>query len=97
VLGSGTAEYRTPDEASDSPLAERLFAVGGVGGVFFGGDFITSPRPMANAAPEAGDPRRDHEHFMSGAPVLSRAPIDDSGEEFFAAGDAETVATIRNS
>ncbi|MCR4282191.1 MAG: NifU N-terminal domain-containing protein, partial [Bauldia sp.] len=25
VLGSGTAEYRTPEEASSSPLAERLF------------------------------------------------------------------------
>src|SRR5436190_1209108 len=30
VLGSGTAEYRNPDEAAGSPPAERLFGVGGV-------------------------------------------------------------------
>ncbi len=41
VLGTGTAEYRSADEAGDSPLAERLFALSNVGGVFFGADFIT--------------------------------------------------------
>ena len=41
VLGMGTAEYRNPEEANGSPLAERLFAVPGVGGVFLGNDFIT--------------------------------------------------------
>ncbi|MBN9010326.1 MAG: NifU N-terminal domain-containing protein, partial [Rhizobiales bacterium] len=41
VLGSGTAEYRNLEEANGSPLAERLFGVPGVSGVFLGNDFIT--------------------------------------------------------
>ncbi|MBO6560505.1 MAG: NifU family protein [Nisaea sp.] len=42
VMGSGTAEFRSEEEAAGkSPLAERLFDVDGVTGVFFGGDFIT--------------------------------------------------------
>jgi Fe-S cluster biogenesis protein NfuA len=96
VLGTGTAEYRNPDQAGQSPLAERLFAVGGVGGVFLGGDFITVTKT---------DGEWQHlkpailgaimEHFMSGAPVVREAPPSDDGEEFFAPEDAETVATIK--
>jgi Fe-S cluster biogenesis protein NfuA len=96
VLGSGTAEYRNADEASASPLAERLFGVGGVGGVFLGGDFITVTK---------ADGEWQHikpavlgvimEHFMSGMPVIREAPAENSGDEFFDAADAETVATIK--
>jgi hypothetical protein len=37
------------------------------------------------------------EHFMSGAPVVAEgaAPRDDEAGEFFEAGDADTVATIK--
>lgn len=96
VLGSGTAEYRNADEASASPLAERLFGVGGVGGVFLGGDFITVTKT---------DGEWQHikpavlgvimEHFTSGMPVIREVPAENSGEEFFDAADAETVATIK--
>jgi Fe-S cluster biogenesis protein NfuA len=97
VLGTGTAEYRDAGEASASPLAERLFAVDGVGGVFLGGDFITVTKT---------DGEWQHikpavlgaimEHFMSGVPVMrEQPPSETSGEEFFAAEDAETVATIK--
>ena len=75
VLGTGTAEFRDADEAAGSPLAERLFAVPGVGGVFLGGDFITVTKT---------DGEWQHlkpailgaimEHFMSGMPVLRDAP-----------------------
>lgn len=42
VMGTGTEEFRSEEEASGkSPLAERLFDVDGVTGVFFGGDFVT--------------------------------------------------------
>ena len=41
VLGSGTLDMRNPTEAARSPLAERLFRIDGVSGVFFGSDFIT--------------------------------------------------------
>jgi Fe-S cluster biogenesis protein NfuA len=96
VLGAGTAEYRTADEAGGSPLAERLFAIDGVGGVFLGNDFVTVTK---------ADGEWQHikpailgaimEHFMSGMPVLRQEPVVHSGEEFFAPEDAETVATIK--
>ncbi|MAC73629.1 MAG: NifU family protein, partial [Marinovum sp.] len=41
VIPDGTADFPSADTASKSPLAERLFAVNGVSGVFFGRDFIT--------------------------------------------------------
>jgi Fe-S cluster biogenesis protein NfuA len=96
VLGSGTAEYRAPDEAGTSPLAERLFAIQGVGGVFLGGDFITVTKT---------DGEWQHikpavlgaimEHFMSGMPVIREEPVEHSGAEFFDEADADTVATIK--
>src|SRR2546430_7421844 len=40
VLDSGTLEMRDRAEAVKSPLAERLFNIPGVGGVFLGSDFL---------------------------------------------------------
>jgi len=78
VLADGTREFRTPEEAVASPLAERLFAVDGVTGVFLGSDFVSVTK-------EAGDWQHLKpavlgaimEHFMSGAPVLA----DEAGAE----------------
>ena len=96
VLGDGTAEFRTADEAARSPLAERLFGVDGVGGVFLGSDFITVTKT---------DGEWQHlkpavlgaimEHFLSGMPALGGADQGAPGDEFFAEEDAETVATIK--
>ncbi len=41
VMESGTRDFATPEEAEASPLAEALFALGDVTGVFFGRDFIS--------------------------------------------------------
>ena len=41
VLEVGTADFPSADTAGKSPLATRIFAVGGVAGVFMGLDFIT--------------------------------------------------------
>ncbi|MEE9588778.1 MAG: NifU family protein [Hyphomicrobiaceae bacterium] len=99
VLSSGTVDYRGPDEAAEqSPLAERLFQIEGVEGVFFGTDFISISK---------GEAEWQHlkpailgvimEHFMSGAPVMagSGAPQAESGGEFFDEGDEEIVATVK--
>ncbi len=40
VLETGTLDIRNRDDAAQSPLAQRLFDVIGVSGVFFGSDFI---------------------------------------------------------
>jgi Fe-S cluster biogenesis protein NfuA len=97
VLETGTLEIRDAEQATQSPLAERLFGILGVSGVFFGSDFITVTKsagewqqlkPMILGA--------IMEHFMSGAPLLARpAAESEDGDEFFDAGDAETVATIK--
>jgi Fe-S cluster biogenesis protein NfuA len=97
VLENGTLDLRDADQAEQSPLAERLFGIPGVSGVFFGSDFITVTKsvgewqqlkPMILGA--------IMEHFMSGAPLLTagNAEITD-GEEVFDEADAATVATIK--
>ncbi len=98
VLDNGTLDLREPAQASQSPLAERLFGISGVSGVFFGSDFITVTKntgewqqlkPMILGA--------IMEHFMSGAPLLNAGEgASADGDEFFDAADAETVATIKD-
>jgi Fe-S cluster biogenesis protein NfuA len=97
VLESGTLELRDREEAAQSPLAERLFDIAGVSGVFFGSDFIAVTKgegewqqlkPMILGA--------IMEHYISGTPLLSTAVREsESGDEFFDSADAETVATIK--
>jgi Fe-S cluster biogenesis protein NfuA len=41
VLPHSTAEFRTAEEATRSPLAQRLLRLNGVQGVFYGHDFIS--------------------------------------------------------
>ena len=98
VMESGTLDLRDASQAAQSPLAEQLFGIDGVSGVF-GSDFITVTKsatewqqlkPMILGA--------IMEHFMSGAPLLADAgnTTAGDGEEFFDAADAETVATIKD-
>ena len=102
VLASGTMEFATPETAVRSPLAERLFAVPGVTGVFYGSDFVTVTKA-------GGDWQHLKpailgaimEHYMSGAPLLAdgSAASDeaaDEQDEFFNEEDADTVAQIKD-
>ena len=41
VMESGTRDFASPEDADISPLAETLFTLGDVTGVFFGSDFIS--------------------------------------------------------
>ncbi len=41
VMDSGTRDFANPEEAEISPLAEALFGLGDVTGVFFGSDFVS--------------------------------------------------------
>lgn len=41
VMASGTRDFASPEEAVASPLAEALFTLGDVEGVFFGYDFVS--------------------------------------------------------
>ena len=44
VLGQGSKQFATADEAKASPLAEALFGIAGVSAVYLGGDFLTVRR-----------------------------------------------------
>ena len=102
VLESGPADFRSVDEAADSPLAQRLFAIPGVSGVFFGYDFITITKEGEDADGFDWAHLKPAilgaimEHFMSGQPVMAAGgelPAD--GDEFFEDEDSEIVGTIK--
>ena len=97
VLETGTLDMRAKEDAAQSPLAERLFDIPGVSGVFFGSDFIA----VTKAENEWQQLKPAilgaiMEHFMSGAPLLhGDTPAGEDADEFFDSKDGETVATIK--
>jgi Fe-S cluster biogenesis protein NfuA len=98
VLPSGTLDMRDAKEAASSALAERLFDIKGVSGVFFGSDFITITKSEGEWQQlKPAILGAIMEHFMSGAPILrtegGAAPAE--ADEFYDAADADTVATIK--
>src|SRR5438552_3681136 len=99
VLETGTLDIRDAAEAAKSPLAERLFGINGVNGVFYGADFITVSK-SAGEWPQLKPAILGAimEHFMSGAPLLKagESTAESASDEFFEPGDADTVATIKD-
>lgn len=71
-MTSGTANFTTAEQSSRSPLASRLFAIGGVDGVFLGHDFITVTKNPAQEW-EVIKPQilaAIMDHFTSGEDVI---------------------------
>ena len=75
VMEQGTANFADADAATRSPLATRLFALGGVTGVFFGGDFISVSKDDAASWPELKPLVLGAimEHFTRDIPLMSAA------------------------
>jgi Fe-S cluster biogenesis protein NfuA len=98
VLETGTLDLRSAADAAKSPLAERLFAIKGVDGVFYGSDFITVSKadgewPQLKPAILGAI----MEHFMSGAPLLKAGETgEEADDEFFEEADEEIVTTIKD-
>ena len=101
VMDSGTRDFATPEEAEASPLADALFGLGDVTGVFFGYNFVS-----VTAAPsvEWRDLKPDVlqlllEHFSANMPLFHapRAGFSVPMEEAFAddPADADIVAQIK--
>jgi len=95
VLGEGSREFRSIDEATVSPLAEALFEIEGVERVFLGPDFLTVAK--ASPAIDWGHLRAPilaavMDHFTSGAPTLREA----GGEEGHDTGayEGETAQVV---
>jgi Fe-S cluster biogenesis protein NfuA len=93
-------DIRTREEAAQSPLAEAIFAVDGVSGVFYGSDFIAVTRQSGeweHLKPAILGAIMDH--YMSGTPLLREddaPPTAAAGDEFFTPEDADTVDTIKD-
>ncbi len=88
----------TPAAAAQSPLAERLFGIDGVTGVFFGSDFIAVTKDHGEWQQlKPAILGAVMEHFMSDAPILrGEQPAAAGGQdEFFEQKDADTVVTIK--
>ena len=96
VLASGTLDIRNTEAAAQSPLAERLFGIGGVSGVFFGSDFIAVTKTDGEWQQlKPAILGAIMEHFMSGAALVREEAETAASDEFFEEKDAETVATIK--
>jgi Fe-S cluster biogenesis protein NfuA len=97
VMASGTANFTSIEAARISPLAERLFSLPEVKGVFLGADFITVTRAAD------GDWYRLKpailalimEHFTSGRPVLLADEVAGSSAATDDADEDEVVAQIK--
>ena len=98
VMESGTLDIRDAVAATNSPLAQRLFAIDGVTGVFYGADFVSVTK--AGGEWQHLKPAilgAIMEHFLSGAALMQgeAQAANDGEDEFFDEGDAETVETIK--
>lgn len=78
VMSAGTRDFTSPEEASASPLAEALFDLGDVTGVFFGRDFVSvTAAPGADWSalkPQVISILLDH--FVSQAPLFAGGAAD---------------------
>ncbi|MEZ5776570.1 MAG: NifU family protein [Hyphomicrobiaceae bacterium] len=96
VLAEGTRDYRSQAEATESPLAARLFDIAGVTGVFLGSDFVSvSKSEVAWQHLKPAILGVIMEHYLSGAPVLDGGADDSEADGDYAAEDAEIVETIK--
>jgi Fe-S cluster biogenesis protein NfuA len=97
VLEVGTADFLSAEAAEKSPLAQRIFAVSGVVGVFFGNDFVTVTK--------AEGIEWDHikpailgavmEHYQSGQSVMDGDGPAASGHAEHTGENAEIVGQIK--
>jgi Fe-S cluster biogenesis protein NfuA len=95
VLEHGSRDFTSAESAHASPLAEELFAIEGVAGVFLGADFVTVTKddrfdwpvlkPMILAS--------IMDHFTANKPIVLDA---DAESEAASANDDEVVTQIKS-
>lgn len=101
VLDAGTADFPNLESIKGaSPLADKLFEVPGVAGVFYGYDFITVTKDEASDWQHLKPAILGNimEYFMSGAPIMTNQDAGTSADqegEFFDEADTNIVTTIK--
>jgi len=98
VIDSGTANFTdAATAAARSPLAERLFAVGGVTGVFLGGDFVTVTKDEDSDWYQLKPAILGiiMEHFTAGRPILLASDGMSEGAGDGGEPDTEIVTQIK--
>ncbi|HEX4114083.1 MAG TPA: NifU family protein [Stellaceae bacterium] len=95
VMTAGTAQFANAEDAAErSPLAQRLFGIPGVAGVFLGSDFVSVTKDGAQDwfQLKPGILAAIMEHYTSGQPVvLAQAVASSDGGE----ADDEVVSAIK--
>lgn len=97
VLGSGTADFPTPEAGAASPLARRIFAIDGVTAVFLGRDFVT----VTKAESQPWDHLKPAilgaimEHYQSGQPVIDGEGTAGGGHAEHTGEDGDIVKQIK--
>jgi Fe-S cluster biogenesis protein NfuA len=88
IVANGTADFDSPDAASRSPLATRLFEIPGVTRVFLGADFVS----VSKAEGEEWHILKPSilgalmEHLTAGRPI-----IEDAGTDAIPAGEESEI------
>ena len=93
VMPDGTAHFSSIGDASNSPLARRLFGVDGVSDVFLGNDFVSITKDDSREwfTIKPGILAAIMEHYASGMPVIE-ASTDQADDT----DDDETVQQIKH-
>ena len=97
VMAAGTADFPSAESAARSPLAQALFAVGGVTGVFFGSDFLTVGKLVSVDWDHLKAPvlAAIMDHFTSGQPLFGAGGEAAGDEDAYEGETAQVVAEIR--
>ena len=104
VMVTGTREFTDEVQAAASPLAEALFSLGDVSGVFFGRDFVsvTAGQGVDWSALKPQVVAMLLDHFVSGAPLFSgpdasgiAVPADDDSTVADDPADADIINQIK--
>jgi Fe-S cluster biogenesis protein NfuA len=97
VLDLGTADFPSAEAAAKSPLASRIFAAGGVAGVFFGTDFVTVTKADGVDWPHIKPQILGAimEHYQSGQPVILGEGSTGGGHAEHTGEDGDVVRQIK--
>ena len=100
VLADGSRDFRSPDQASVSPLAAEIFQIDGVVRVFFGADFVTVGKDPDVDWSHVKAPilAAIMDHFTSGKALFDDEVQESSGhdDDVYEGETAQVVAEIKD-